>query len=65
MKHLTNKLKLLFSLQNNTLLGRWSKLKSIEELNRRIYLANIDNCGTCKFEKKNNNIFNINKHKIN
>lgn len=48
---LLEKIKTFFVFKNNILLGRWSKLKTKEEVNRRIYLANIDHCGTCKYEK--------------
>ena len=44
-------LKKFLVIKNSILLGRWSKLKTKKELDRRIYLANIDNCGTCKYEK--------------
>ena len=52
MNLLIKKLKSFILLENNILLGRWSKLKSKEDINRRVYLANIDHCGTCKYEKK-------------
>ena len=52
MNLLFKKLKSFILLENNILLGRWSKLKSKEDINRRVYLANIDHCGTCKYEKK-------------
>lgn len=57
MNLLFKKLKSFILLENNILLGRWSKLKSKKDINRRVYLANIDHCGTCKYEKtKINNI---------
>jgi len=52
MNLLIKKLKSFILLENNILLGRWSKLKSKEDINRRVYLANIDHCGTSKYEKK-------------
>lgn len=33
-------------------LGRWSYVKNEDELSKRIYLANIDNCGPCGFDTK-------------
>lgn len=29
------------------ILGRWNHTKNLDELNRKIYLANYDNCGPC------------------
>ena len=29
------------------ILGRWNHTKNIEELNRKVYLANYDHCGPC------------------
>lgn len=31
----------------NTLLGRWSHLTNRNDLDKRIDLANLDNCGCC------------------
>lgn len=52
MMSLIKKLKSFLKIENTILLGRWSKLETKEQINRRVYLANIDHCGTCKYEKK-------------
>ena len=44
------------------ILGRWNHTKDLDELNRKIYLANYDHCGPCgnlEFKKKNSKTFNI------
>ena len=39
--------KLFGSKQNNKMLGRWSHLNRKEDIDKRIYLANMDHCGCC------------------
>jgi len=33
--------------EKKLILGRWNYVKDNEELQRKIYLANIDHCGPC------------------
>ena len=33
--------------EKKLLLGRWNKPNNINELERKVYLANYDNCGPC------------------
>lgn len=35
------------NLKNAVIWGRWSKLKCSKQLDKRIKLANEDNCGVC------------------
>ena len=42
----------IFKKQKPTVLGRWSKLECNKALEKRIKLANIDNCGPCGLDKK-------------
>ncbi len=37
----------VFNSQEKIILGRWNYIKSIPELDRKIYLANHDHCGPC------------------
>lgn len=41
-------------------LGRWGKVTSSDALEKRIDLANIDNCGPCKFNDIPRNTNKIN-----
>jgi hypothetical protein len=40
-------IKLFKTQEYNTILGRWSHLKNIHSINKRIDLANTDHCGCC------------------
>lgn len=42
----------IFKKQRPTVLGRWSKLDCDKALEQRIKLANIDNCGPCGLDEK-------------
>ena len=33
--------------ENKLILGRWNYVRNDKELQRKIYLANIDHCGSC------------------
>jgi hypothetical protein len=41
---------------NKPILGRWNITKSEKHLNKKIYLANHDNCGPCGLIQDYNNI---------
>lgn len=47
-KQITDIFKSIFnSHEYTTMLGRWSRLSNINDLDKRIDLANLDNCGCC------------------
>tara|TARA_B100000900_G_scaffold412520_1_gene434495 strand:- start:5188 stop:5388 length:201 start_codon:yes stop_codon:yes gene_type:complete len=38
--------------EDKIILGRWGYTKNIEELNKKVYLANHDHCGPCGYVNK-------------
>ena len=43
----------IYKVEDKIILGRWGYTKNIEELDKKIYLANHDNCGPCDYLYKN------------
>tara|TARA_B100000085_G_C18118242_1_gene340086 strand:+ start:305 stop:484 length:180 start_codon:yes stop_codon:yes gene_type:complete len=41
-------------IEEKIILGRWGYTKNIEELDKKIYLANHDHCGPCGHVNKDN-----------
>tara|TARA_B100000683_G_C11971467_1_gene341635 strand:- start:70 stop:249 length:180 start_codon:yes stop_codon:yes gene_type:complete len=49
----------IYKVEDKIILGRWGYTKNIEELDKKIYLSNHDNCGPCGYvNKDNSSLFN-------
>ena len=58
-----NMIKNMFKNNYKPILGRWNHTKNLDELNRKVYLANYDNCSPCgNLELKNKKEYRIPKH---
>jgi hypothetical protein len=61
MKYITILKNSFFQKQPAVLLGRWNIVYCEKKINKKVDLANEDNCGVCDKIKYNNNFINIKK----